>query len=71
VEQDFPMRAGDSDILTEMARPTAFLHLPHFGKNDPSTKIVPLHPMQCAPRLAALFVGEAQRVRMLFMKPRT
>jgi len=47
------MRGGDSDILTEMLPRPHFHTLPRFGANDPSTKIVPLRPMQCALSSAA------------------
>jgi hypothetical protein len=46
VEQDFPMRAGRSDILTEMAPHPVFDRLPHFGENDPSTEFAPPHRTQ-------------------------
>ena len=56
MEQDFPMGAGHSDILTDIS-PSAAPTAPIWMKR-PMTNFASLHPMQWAPRPAALFLGE-------------
>jgi hypothetical protein len=62
VEQDFAMRAGESDIVTEMAPRPYFYRLPHFEENDLSRNSHPFTECSGGARIAALFQRQGRHV---------